>query len=222
MLMQSAKRTLADTGLRVWDAESARIDTTFSVSQFMPCLEAAGELGARYFVTVGDDTDVGRVTDNVAALTAAAASFGVRIAMEFMVYIGVNSWQRVEHILDAAGATDAAILIDALHLQRSGAAPTDLQRIKPTRLPYFQLCDALLKAPDTPQALREEARLHRLLPGEGELPLADLIRAMPASAAIAIEAPAQALAAEIGDRELAARALRATRALVQRAEESRP
>lgn len=219
-LMKEVKQRLVDTGLTVWDAESARINATFSVQDFLPCLEAAGELGAQYFVTVGDDTDTARVADNLAALIAAAKPFAVRIAMEFMAYIGIGSLQRVAGLLDAVHSTDAAILIDALHLARSGATPADLRTVDASRLAYCQLCDAPARAPTDAGALREEARLNRMIPGEGDLPLVDLLRAMPHDAAIAVEVPSHRLSASLGDEELAARCLKATRTLMAAAQGS--
>lgn len=215
--LTEAKRALVDYGVAVWDAESIRISSDFSPADLLPAFEAAGELGARYFVTVADDADDARVTDHVAALAEAARPFGIRIAMEFMVYIGVNSWQRVLRILEAANS-EATLLVDALHLARSGALPHELKAVDPGRLAYFQLCDAPQRSPDTSMALRDEARLHRLLPGEGELPLIELIRAMPKNAAVAVEVPSLAFSEKLGDREFAARALAAARTLVDQAE----
>jgi len=60
---------------------------------------------------------------------------------------------------------------------------------------------------DTPALIRE-ARTGRLLPGEGVLPLAELVAALPAAAAVAIEAPCRATA-ELPALERARRAHRA-------------
>src|SRR5207253_7712709 len=58
------------------------------------------------------------------------------------------------------------------------------------------ICDASADMPgptDTPALIRE-ARTGRLLPGEGVLPLAELVAALPAGAPLAIEAPCGATA----------------------------
>jgi hypothetical protein len=65
---------------------------------------------------------------------------------------------------------------------------------------------------DTP-ALTREARTGRLLPGEGVLPLADLVAALPDGLPLAVEAPCQATAA-LPALDRAKRAYQALSALV--------
>ena len=50
--------------------------------------------------------------------------------------------------------------------------------IRPSLLPYLQIADAPARPPD-PAHLREEALHGRLLPGEGDLPLAETLAAVP-------------------------------------------
>ncbi|MGH7346303.1 MAG: sugar phosphate isomerase/epimerase, partial [Candidatus Rokuibacteriota bacterium] len=106
------------------------------------------------------------------------------------------------------------ILIDALHFSRSGGLPAHVKLVDPALLRYAQICDASLDMPgptDTPALIRE-ARTGRLLPGEGVLPLAELVAALPAGAPLAIEAPCRATA-ELSALERAKRAHRALSAL---------
>ena len=77
-----------------------------------------------------------------------------------------------------------------------------------------QICDAGPDMPgpgDTPALIRE-ARTGRLLPGEGVLPLAELVAALPATLPLAVEAPCGATAA-LPAVERARRAYRALAAL---------
>jgi sugar phosphate isomerase/epimerase len=215
-LMQQTRRLLADTGLFVLEAESVRLTPNWSVAETEPYLAACGELGARFLVTVADDAEESRVAANIAALAEAAAVYGTRVAMEFMVYVGVNSLQKVSRVLDTSGRSDAAILIDALHLHRAHGTPADLAAVNPSRLPYFQICDAPRAMPPDSE-LRREARSDRRLPGEGDLPLVDLIRAMPRDGVISVEAPCARLLAELGDRGVCRRALVSTQNLLKTA-----
>lgn len=64
------------------------------------------------------------------------------------------------------------VLIDALHLFRSGGTVADVQAMDAHLIGALQLCDAPLQGPDpsdTP-AILAEARAGRLPPLEGELP----------------------------------------------------
>ena len=99
-------------------------------------------------------------------------------------------------IVAKAKRANASVLIDALHFSRSGGLPAHVKQVDPALLRYAQICDASAEIPaptDTPALIRE-ARTGRLLPGEGALPLAELVAALPAGAPLAIEAPCRATA----------------------------
>ena len=57
---------------------------------------------------------------------------------------------------------------------------------------YAQICDAVAAIPTESGDPIREARTGRLLPGEGALPLRDLVAALPAAIPLAIEAPVRA------------------------------
>jgi hypothetical protein len=104
---------------------------------------------------------------------------------------------------------------DALHFSRSGGLPAHVASIDPSLFRYAQICDAVADrpAPTDAPALIREARTGRLLPGEGVLPLMDLVRALPDALPLAIEAPCRATA-ELPALERAKRAYAALTALV--------
>jgi sugar phosphate isomerase/epimerase len=108
------------------------------------------------------------------------------------------------------------VLIDALHFSRSGGRPAHVSAVDPGLLRYVQICDAGpdMPRPDDTPALIREARTGRLLPGEGVLPLAELVAALPATATLAIEAPCRDTA-HLPALERARRAHRALSALVE-------
>ncbi len=89
-----------------------------------------------------------------------------------------------------------------------------MKQVDPALFRYAQICDAAPDMPgptDTPALIRE-ARTGRLLPGEGVLPLAELVAALPAGVPLAIEAPCRATA-DLPALERAKRAFRALAAL---------
>ncbi|HWO05672.1 MAG TPA: hypothetical protein VNQ54_12810, partial [Methylomirabilota bacterium] len=98
---------------------------------------------------------------------------------------------------------------------RSGGIPAHIGQVDPALLRYAQICDASadVPAPTDTRALIREARTGRLLPGEGALPLAELVAALPAGVPLAIEAPCRATA-ELPAVERARRAYRALSGLV--------
>src|SRR3954452_24831315 len=84
-------------------------------------------------------------------------------------------------LLAAAGAGDAGVLIDTLHLARAGGGPGALDARGEARLPYVRRGDAASPEPagTDPSGLRsavEEAVSNRLPPGERVLPLSEVLR----------------------------------------------
>ena len=187
MLAETVRRC-GDTGMAVLDVEAVRLGpSTARKPEYGPVLEAAAELGARYVNAICDDPDLSRLSDSFARLVAAATPYGIRAVVEFMAYRSVATLG--EAVAIAARSGGGGLLVDALHVQRCGAGLAELRAVDPGLISYVQLCDAALKAPADP--LRE-ARAARLLPGEGELPLIDLLAALPDGIPVAVEAPTEA------------------------------
>jgi sugar phosphate isomerase/epimerase len=180
---------LRDTAIAVLDVESIWIEPDTDVAALRPALEVGQRLGARNVLTMGNDPDEARLTDCFARLCEEAARFDLRVNLEFAAFTRAPSIQAAQRIVDRAGQANGGILIDALHLARSGGTPADIRRIDPRRLAYSQLCDARGPRPATDDALRREARLDRHYPGTGDLPLTEILDALPAGLPIGVEAP---------------------------------
>ena len=143
-----------------------------------------------------------------------AAAYGLHVNLEFAIYTGVRSLVHAARVVAESKRSNASVLIDALHFSRSGGLPAHVASVDPALFRYAQICDAGPDMPgpgDTPALIRE-ARTGRLLPGEGVLPLAELIAALPATVPLAIEAPNRATA-DLPAVERAKRAYRALAAL---------
>jgi sugar phosphate isomerase/epimerase len=180
------RRRAADQGIGIFEAESFGLDADTRVRDYLPALEAAAELGARHIVSGGIDPDEARLATHYAELAELAQGFGLGMAIEFMPIRPMKSLADALRVIGQVGHPNARILIDALHLARSGGTPQDVARVDPARIAYLQLCDAPQPAL---QALTEESRQGRLHPGEGGLPIAQLIEALPADLPISLEAP---------------------------------
>jgi sugar phosphate isomerase/epimerase len=190
---------LRDHGIGVLDVEVLRLRGNTEMADVRPMLESAQALGARHLLVVGLDDDEARTVERFAALCAEAAPYGVRPALEFMRMSSVPTVRDADRIVAAAGHPAGAVLVDPLHLARSGGTPADVAPLvaaHPERYPYLQLCDAPSAAPGdgTLRDLLAEAVRNRLSPGDGELPLVELLGALPGSAAVSVEVPLAALA----------------------------
>jgi len=193
-LQRRIRRRLSETGLRILDIEAVWLQPDTSVDALRPALEIGAELGAKYVLTVGFDADANRLSDNFAAFCAAAHQCGLRTMLEFIPYATIATLNQAHDLLLAVTPADAGLLIDALHLSRSGGHPRDLAKYDASLFSYMHLCDAAAAIPPADQ-IRPEARGGRFLPGEGELWLAEFVAAFPSGTPAGIEAPVGNLAA---------------------------
>lgn len=189
----AAQRDLAallkSEGLRLNEIEFIQLTPEIDIASFAPMLAAGAELGAVAVTVSGDDPDSARLAANFAALCDLAGSFGLRVDLEFMRWRAVGNLAQALAVLRQAGAANGAVLVDALHLSRSGGDPADLKAVPAEMLRAAQLCDAAATMPATDAAIIEEAREGRLPPGEGALPLAALLQALPTDAVLSVELP---------------------------------
>ncbi len=212
-LVAAIAAACADTGVSIFAATGIWLVPDFASESALPVLEIAARLGAEQFLAVGNDPDEGRMTENLARLAEEAASFRLRIALELMPYTAVNTLAKAARLVSACESPNLGLLIDALHLARSGATPAEVAALDRSRIAYLQLCDAPAQPPPG-MTLRAELLGARLYPGEGELPLLALLDALPADLVIDVETPVAA------DRHLppdqrAGRAAAATKRLLE-------
>lgn len=160
------------------------------VARDRPLLEAAAALGARRVLATGDHPDTSLVADRLAALCELARELGLVVDLEFMPFRPVATLAAAIAVATRAGGprVGAHVLVDALHLARSGGVPADLAAAPPTLFGVCHLCDAPAAPPAT-GSLVDEARGGRLLPGEGALPLEALVRALAPDTTYVSEVP---------------------------------
>jgi sugar phosphate isomerase/epimerase len=187
-LIRAIKRRFADRGVGFFAATGIWLTPDLDVAALDRELATAAELGASWFLAAGYDPDTARLCDNFTALCEAAAGFGLKIAFEFMPYIETKTLGEAHRVVQQSRRPNAGILVDVLHLARSGGTPAEVAAVAPELIAYLQLCDAPRQKPAQLQ-LREESLRDRLYPGEGELWLYELMDALPRDVAIDLETP---------------------------------
>ncbi|BBZ39500.1 hypothetical protein MCNS_25630 [Mycobacterium conspicuum] len=161
---------------------------------FAADLDALAELGVPWINAVSLDPDLDRTFDQFAALAELAAQRHIRTAVEPVPGLTVGDLPTALAALEHVGRPDFRLLIDTMHLVRSGAGPADLAAIDPDLIGYAQLNDTTL-APRLDNYM-EEAMFERMVPGEGELPLREILPLLPADVVLEIEVPRRSLALE--------------------------
>ena len=193
MLRETLAR-LADTGVSVLDTEFLRFEPEHPVAIPEGFLEVSARLGARHVLVMSAEPEEARTLERFGDLCDRAAQYGLTVGLEFAVYTGVRTLAHAADVIARSKRSNASVLIDALHFSRSGGLPAHVASVDPSLLRYAQICDAGpdMPAPTDTPALIREARTGRLLPGEGVLPLKELVAALPPDLPLAIEAPCRA------------------------------
>lgn len=213
-----------DTGVGVFDLEIIRIAAGFDSRSCLPLLEAGAALKAKAVLVAGDDTDEARLTENYARLCELMQPYGLTADLEFMPWTAVPDAKAALRVINAAGRPgNAGILVDALHVARSGTTLDDIRAIPRELLHYAQICDAPTSAPPpqgigrpfTVEDMIHTARCERLLPGEGGIELSSLFAALPQDLPVSVEVPHEKRLAELGPTEWARQALAASRVLLE-------
>ncbi len=193
-LVRETARRLADTGLPVLDIEIFRLKPDTVVADYRGALETGARLGAREALVAGNDPDEARIIDAFAAFCALAAEYGIGANLEPMPWTDVKTFAHGARIVAAAGHENSGVLIDPIHFDRAGSVVADIGTVPLSRLRYMQLCDAPAERPRDTPTLLQQARAERLMPGDGGLDLAGMLRAVPADVPLSLEIPMQALA----------------------------
>jgi sugar phosphate isomerase/epimerase len=213
-LVREVERRLADTGVRVLDVEIFRLLPETRVEDFLPALETGARLGATQALVAGNDSDPKRLADRFAALCDLGVPLGLSMNIEPMPWTEVKNIAQGRALLAAAERINAGLLIDPIHFDRAGDTPAAIAAVPRSRLRYLQISDAPAERPRDTQTLLYQARSERLMPGDGGLDLAGILRAMPPDVPIAVEVPMRTLARSVGAVERARRIRLKTEALL--------
>lgn len=211
-LMAATLAALAETGLRVQDVEFVRINPDFDCAVLAPFLEAAARLGARQVICAPYDPDPERLVQSLGQLAEACHAHGLQAVLEFFPWTSVPDLATALRVAEAAGPR-LGLLVDTLHFNRSQSRIEDLARALP-RMPFIHLCDAPVQPSYTTEELFFAGRVERLPAGEGQIPLAPILRALPAEMPVGVEVPMTALTRAEGVEVAVRRALEGTRAFL--------
>lgn len=176
-------------------------------------LELMAELGARRVNSVSFEPDFQRNVDQYGVLAETAAAFGIEVMLEFVPIFAVADLATADRIVQAVGRPDLRLMVDTMHVARCGATVQDLAALEPHAAGYIQLCDCPV-TPVIPDYM-DEAMHQRLAPGDGELPLREMLAALPRDRIVGIEIPLRSEAvAGVPLRESLGRCVTAARSLL--------
>ncbi len=212
-LVRETEARLRDTGMACLDIEIFRLRPDTRIADCEAALATGARLGAREALVAGNDPDEARLVDRFAAFCELAQRYGIGVNLEAMPWTDCKSYTQAARIVAAARCANGAVLIDPIHFDRAGGRAEEIAGV-PAPLHYMQLCDAPAERPTTLEGLLHQARAERLMPGDGGLDLAGLLRAVPRELPLSLEIPMQAWTRTVGAVERTRRMLAKTRTLL--------
>jgi sugar phosphate isomerase/epimerase len=140
------------------------------------CLEIAENLGIGLLNIThywGDPaTGVDELAEGVASVCSRAADHEMAISIEFIPGTGIPDITTALDVVRASGAANVGILVDVFHHARSSGTVDDLRQLPAETITAIQLSDRAA----TGRRSSHVPMRGRALPGQGQLPLADLVR----------------------------------------------
>lgn len=185
---RDTKAAFERTGLVPLDIEVVWIRPGDADPNHERLLAAGGEIGARNALMVSSDPDMDATKRRFEALCEIADRYGVNACFEFLPITEVKSLPMALDIVQSVGHPRGKLLVDALHLARSGGHPDMLKELPESLFTYAQICDAPASLPDMEfNTILHEAVDGRLMPGEGALPVKELVANLPKDLPLAPE-----------------------------------
>lgn len=212
-LVRATRVAAEEHGIGIALGEGFVIMPGLSIADAQPVMDIMADLGAPILNAVVIEQDRPRALEEFARFAELAAARGMLASLEFMPLMWPQTLAEAADFVAASGAANARLLLDAMHVFRSGASVADLAALDPAMIAYVQLCDVPMPARTADYG--EEARHERLCPGEGDLPLRDFLAALPGDATVGLEVPMVSKAlAGVPPREALAYCIAAVRALL--------
>lgn len=174
-------------GVQVDMIESFYLRPETELESFLPALESGAWLGARRLGFVTQDPDASRLLDRTHAFLDMVRDHGLEALLEFTPRMTQKTLADAVAFLGQLDRPELRIHVDALHVARSGTPLNEIAAQTDKIIGRAQLCDG--PATVTDEEGRNEALHRRLMPGDGVLPLKDLLAALPPGIVIGLEVP---------------------------------
>jgi sugar phosphate isomerase/epimerase len=181
-----------DTGVSIALGDGMLILPGADIADRASDLDILAELRVRRVNSVSLEPDRTRTFDQLAKLAELAAERGMETTTEPAPGTTVDNVTTALAALKYVDRSNFRLLIDTMHLVRSGFGAADIAALDPGSIGYAQLSDTTL-SPRSDNYM-QEATFERLVPGDGELPLLDILKALPPEVVIGLEVPRLSLA----------------------------
>ena len=146
-------------------------------ARFYEIAEAFGARSLNVVQGFGTKLDLDRAAQDLAGVCDRARDHGLLVTVEFLPWSGIPNAAVALDLIGRTGRANATVLIDTWHGYRGGADLALLRALPGEKVGSVQLNDA----PAAPASnLMLESMQARLMPGEGEIPIAAVLRTLDA------------------------------------------
>ena len=161
-------------------------------TDFIPFLSPGAGREAEFCAALGIDRvltitpfppgryEMADLADHLARFAEMMAADGITCVLEAMPMWGLRTLAEVETLRRATPASNLRLLFDTWHYMRGGRDDALIGRIPAGIIDHVQIADGTLATPEG-RSLFDDCLYHRLPPGEGELPLLDILRVLKAA-----------------------------------------
>lgn len=179
-------------------------------AEFYAIAEAFGARSLNVVQGFGSALDLDRAAEDLAGVCDRAREHDLIVTVEFLPWSGIPNAAVALDLVRRCGRVNATVLVDTWHWFRGGADLALLEALPGDKVGSVQLNDAPAQA--APNRMLESMQ-DRRMPGEGAIPIADVVRTLDAigsRAAIGVEVFHESHA-RLDPSDVARRAAEATR-----------
>lgn len=191
---REVKNALRETGLSVGIVEPFMLGERIDWDEMARGAALAAELGGTVNALCFDP-EPERQRASFVRLADIARTAGAAMAVEAFTLSVVRTQAEALALADLAG--NVGLVVDTLHVMRTGGSWADVAALPPARIVHVQINDG---PREPPADLAHEAIAARMPPGQGQFDLAALIPLLPPGARLAVEAPFAAPGADAPER----------------------
>jgi sugar phosphate isomerase/epimerase len=189
-LRKDVLAALDDHGLSIALIDGFGFNEKAKAADHRAQLDIVCELGVPR-VNTSSTLEWGATIDKIGTLADLTAEYGLMLTIEAIPTYTIGDLPSALAVLKAVDRPNLKLLIDTMHIARTGGAGL-LAEIEPALIGYVQICDGPAGMPSG-EVYFDQALHQREVPGEGELPLVEMMAAIPEHIIASMEVPLRSL-----------------------------
>ncbi len=218
-LRREVKAAIDDLGLSVHLVDGFGFHDRDPRPDHRALLDMSAGIGATR-ISCGLAMELNAGIEQIARLADEAAPYGFTVLIEGIPTYTVGTLAEALHVVETIDKPNLKLLIDTMHTARTGGVEL-LRTIDPALIGHVQICDGPAGMP-AGEVYFDQALYQREIPGEGELPLVEMMACIAPDIVAGMEIPLRSLReAGVSDAERARRAAEGSRKVLEAAARAR-